>query len=204
MVKYKGSALVKRRKSGPLFHHLWHSPSDLSKLELNQTWWNWISHQSKNVTIKSSHIYRKDRNEFLIFLDQICQKWIKVDPTFGQKWIFGSNGFSAESAFLPIILLSNLKWLFGQKCFFQINLPYFSKYWKVWLAFDGWKLSGLFYLDFCFLFLFGILFLFLTWLSFPFFHKSRFDLGFFFLLFFHILWKVHHLFKWLILSQTST
>jgi hypothetical protein len=28
--------------------------------------------------------------------------------------------------------------------FFQMNLPYFSKYWKVWLAFDGWKLSGLF------------------------------------------------------------
>ena len=24
-----------------------------------------------------------------------------------------------------------------------MNLPYFSKYWKVWLAFDGWKLSGL-------------------------------------------------------------
>ena len=32
---------------------------------------------------------------------------------------FGSNGFSAETAFLPIILLSNLKWLFGQKCFFS-------------------------------------------------------------------------------------
>ena len=26
MVKYKGSALVKRPKSGPVFHHLWHSP----------------------------------------------------------------------------------------------------------------------------------------------------------------------------------
>ena len=55
---------------------------------------------------------------FLILWDQICQKWIKLDQTFGQKWIFGSNGFSAETAFLPIILLSNLKWLFGQKCFF--------------------------------------------------------------------------------------
>ena len=32
--------------------------------------------------------------------------------------------------------------------FFQMNLPYFSKYWKVWLAFDGWKLSGLFVLFF--------------------------------------------------------
>jgi hypothetical protein len=32
----------------------------------------------------------------------------------------------------------------ARKGFFQMNLPYFSKYWKVWLAFDGWKLSGLF------------------------------------------------------------
>ena len=38
-------------------------------------------HQSKNVTIKSCHIYRKDKNGylFLIFLDQICPKWIKLD-----------------------------------------------------------------------------------------------------------------------------
>ena len=27
MVKYKGSVLIKRRKSGPVYHHLWHSPS---------------------------------------------------------------------------------------------------------------------------------------------------------------------------------
>ena len=47
---------------------------------------------------------------FLIFLDQICQKWIKL---VGQKQIFGSNGFSAETGFHPIILLSNLKCLFG-------------------------------------------------------------------------------------------
>ena len=53
------------------------------------------------------------------------------------------NGFSAETAFRRKILLSNLKWLFGQKWLFM-NLLYFSKYWKVWLAFDGWKLSGLF------------------------------------------------------------
>ena len=25
-----------------------------------------------------------------------------------------------------------------------MNLPYFLKYWKVWLAFKGWKLSGFF------------------------------------------------------------
>ena len=26
MVKYKGNAVLKRRKSCPVFHHLWHSP----------------------------------------------------------------------------------------------------------------------------------------------------------------------------------
>ena len=38
---------------------------------------------------------------------------------FGQKQLFGSNGFSAETAFRPKILLSNLKWLFGQKWLFS-------------------------------------------------------------------------------------
>ena len=40
-------------------------------------------HQSTNVTIKSFHIYRKDKMAilFLIFLDQICPKWIKLDKT---------------------------------------------------------------------------------------------------------------------------
>ena len=35
----------------------------------------------KNVTIKSCHIYRKDKMAvfFLIFLDQICSKWFKLD-----------------------------------------------------------------------------------------------------------------------------
>ena len=33
--------------------------SDLSKMD--QTWSNWISHQSKNVTVKSSRIYEKDK-----------------------------------------------------------------------------------------------------------------------------------------------
>ena len=37
-------------------------------------------HQSKNVTIKSCHIYKKDKM-FLIFFDQICPKWIKLDQT---------------------------------------------------------------------------------------------------------------------------
>ena len=34
--------------------------SDLSKMD--QTWSNWISRQSKNVTIKRCHIYKKDKN----------------------------------------------------------------------------------------------------------------------------------------------
>jgi hypothetical protein len=48
---------------------------------------------------------------FLIF-------WIRYVKLFGQKQLFGSNGFSAETAFPPKILLSNLKWLFGQKWLF--------------------------------------------------------------------------------------
>ena len=108
---------------------------------------------------------------------------------FCQNCLFGRYCCSAENAW-PKILLSNLKWLFGQKWLFRqkkifdrnvflqkllfsrkcflaknvwtgyldrdgflarnVHLPnlikksYFSKYWKVWLAFDGWKLSGLF------------------------------------------------------------
>ena len=64
---------------------------------------------------------------FLIFLDQICQKWIKLDQTFWpEKWLFGSNGFSAETAFRPKILLSNLKLLFGQKWFFWLEMAFFK------------------------------------------------------------------------------
>ena len=73
-------------------------------------------HQSKNVIIKSCHIYRKDRNDCFIF-DFFWIRSVKngsnLIKLFGQKWIFGSNGFSAETAFRPIILLSNLKCLFG-------------------------------------------------------------------------------------------
>ena len=40
--------------------------------------------------IKSCHIYRKDRNDGFIFdfLDQICQKWIKLDQTFWPETAF--------------------------------------------------------------------------------------------------------------------
>ena len=35
MVKYKGSVLLKRRKSGPVYHHLWHSPWYQDKIFLS-------------------------------------------------------------------------------------------------------------------------------------------------------------------------
>ena len=75
-------------------------------IKIDQTWSNWISQKSKNVAINSFHI----------------PKWTKL---FGQQWLFGSNGldngFSAETAFRPKILLSNLKRLFGQKWFFGLK-----------------------------------------------------------------------------------
>ena len=48
---------------------------------MDQTGSNWISHQSKNATIKSCHICRKTKNDCFVFdfLDQICPKWIKLD-----------------------------------------------------------------------------------------------------------------------------
>ena len=85
--------------------------SDMYKMD--KTWSNWISHQSKKMLLLKVVTFT-ERIEiiilFLIFLDQICQKWIKL---VGQKQIFGSNGFSAETGFHPRILLSNLKCLFG-------------------------------------------------------------------------------------------
>ena len=77
-------------------------------IKLDQTWSNWISHQSKNVTIKSCHIYRKDRNDYFIFdfLDQICQKWIELDQTFWpetdfwQWWLFCRNCLSSNNTFV--------------------------------------------------------------------------------------------------------
>ena len=64
------------------------------------------------------------------------------------KWLLGQKrqwiAFLLEISFQPIILLSNLIVFFWPKMAFWLQMPYFSKYWKVWLAFDGWKLSGLF------------------------------------------------------------
>ena len=45
----------------------------------------WISHLSKNVTIKSCHNYHENKHGQLFWIrsDQICPKWIKMD----QIWI---------------------------------------------------------------------------------------------------------------------
>ena len=57
-------------------------------IKLDQTWSNWISHQSKKVTIKSCHIYRKDKNGCFVFdffgsdpskMDQTWSNLIKLD-----------------------------------------------------------------------------------------------------------------------------
>ena len=46
-------------------------------IKLDQTW---ISHQSKNVTIKSCHIYKKDNNDCFI-LDLFGSDLSKLDQT---------------------------------------------------------------------------------------------------------------------------
>ena len=87
------------------------------------------------------------------------QNWL-----FGKIWLIRQIIFFARNVFLAEIAVQQ-KMLFGQKYFCQvwtgfvdrdgflarivflpnvIKKSYFSKYWKVWLAFDGWKLSGLF------------------------------------------------------------
>ena len=126
----------------------------LNLIKLDQTWSNWISHQSKSVTIKSCHIYRKDRNDCLIF-DFFVSGLSEMDQTWSN--FLARNGFLAVMAFLQKLLFIQKYFcqiwsgflarnvFLARNSFFQMNLPYFSKYWKVWLAFDGWKLSGLFF-----------------------------------------------------------
>ena len=71
---------------------------------------------------------------------------------FGQRCLFGRNWYSAENAFLGKNTFVKFEVAFWPEMsflleifFFQMNLYSFSKYWKVWLAFNGWKLSGLFF-----------------------------------------------------------
>jgi len=57
--------------------------SDL--IELDQTWSKCISHQSKNVTVKSCHIYKKDENGRFIW-DFFGSDLSKMDQTWS-NWI---------------------------------------------------------------------------------------------------------------------
>mgnify|MGYP007015623847 CR=1 FL=1 len=84
MLVYKVDTFLKRIKMAVLF-----------LIFLDQICPKWIkldqigfSRQPKNVTMKSCHIFRKDKNGCLVFdfLDQICPKWIKLHQT-RSKWI---------------------------------------------------------------------------------------------------------------------
>ena len=76
------------------------------------------------------------------------KSWVKL-MLFG---FLARNGFSARDGFSAKNGFFGQKWLFVTihlltREYYHNNyyLPYFLKYWKVWLAFNGWKLSGLFF-----------------------------------------------------------
>ena len=55
-------------------------------------------------------------------------------------FFFGRNCFAAKNTFVKFEVAFWPKMFFWlEMFFFQMNLPYLSKYWKVWLAFDGWN-----------------------------------------------------------------
>ena len=95
--------------------------SDLSKLD--QTWSNLIKPDQNGFSPikkcyykKLSHLqYRNDRLIFDFFWIRSVKNGSNLIKLFGQKRLFGSNGFSAETAFCPKTLVSNLKWLSGSK-----------------------------------------------------------------------------------------
>ena len=108
---------------------------DLSKLD--QTWSNlikldqiWFPHQSKNVSIKICHIYRKDKNGsfvFDFFFNQICPKWIKLDQI----------GFSQQSKNVTI-KSCHIYWKDKNGCFILIFLgsdpPKMDQTWSNWIS----------------------------------------------------------------------
>ena len=53
-------------------------------IKLDQTWSKWISHKSKSVSIKSFHIYKKNKNACFIFdffgsdLSKMDQTWLNL------------------------------------------------------------------------------------------------------------------------------
>ena len=54
-------------------------------IKMDQTWSNWISHKSNNVSIESFYIYKKDKNVCLI-LDFVGSDLYKMDQTWS-NWI---------------------------------------------------------------------------------------------------------------------
>ena len=87
MLVYKVVTFLKRIKMAILFL-IFLDQIRPKWIKLDQTWSNWISHQSKNVTIESCHIYRKDKNGCFVFdffgsdlskMDQTWSNLIKLD-----------------------------------------------------------------------------------------------------------------------------
>ena len=70
--------------------------------KMDQTWSKWIFHQSKNVAVKSCHIYRKDKNARYIFdffwIRSVQNGWnlVKLDKKLDQI------GFLRQSKNVPI------------------------------------------------------------------------------------------------------
>ena len=87
MLVYKVDTFLKRIKMAILFL-IFLDQIRPKWIKLDQTWSNWISRQSKNVTIKSCHIFKKDKNSRSIFdffgsdlskMDQTWSNLIKLD-----------------------------------------------------------------------------------------------------------------------------
>ena len=64
--------------------------------KLDQTWSNWISHQSKNVSIKSCHIYKKNKNGCFI-IHFFGSDLSKMDQTWSNWFFHQSRNVSIKS-----------------------------------------------------------------------------------------------------------
>ena len=65
-------------------------------IKLDQNWSNWISLQSKNVTIKSCHIFKKNKNGHFIF-DFFGSDPSKMDQTWSNLIKLDQIGFPYQS-----------------------------------------------------------------------------------------------------------
>ena len=143
---------IKLDKNGSMWFKMDQVGLNLNKLEptwtnlnkLEQTWTN----LNKLEQTKSNLLNLAQNGLNLFKHDQTCSNLFKLDQIvsnasamifevfgqiffcyFCQVWtcFLDRDGFLARDIFL-----TNL-----------IKKSYFSKYWKIWLAFNGWKLSGL-------------------------------------------------------------